>query len=426
MSNIIEPLSCISQNYNWGKLGHNSVVAQLLDNGNNIDETKPYAELWMGSHPSGPSKIKSHSMINLIDYIHQVNKEQGISLMGDIVDKQFCNDFPFLFKVLSIRTALSIQSHPDCTLAKTLFKQFPDIYKDPYHKPEIAIAITPFEALCGFRPYNQIIDFIKTIPELSDSLPKYILNDNENNCKQLLKSIVTNLLNANAELISSNLFRLEKRLSEKEEKNELDILVIKLYKQYPGDVGVFFAYLLNYLTLQTGQALFLAAGEPHAYISGDLIECMAPSDNVVRAGLTPKFKDVATLSEMLTYTTGCPGMIQPTISSTSTAHLSFQPPVDEFQVDLYDFSKLPSSSEVVQRISVPSNPGPSIFLVLEGSNITIENDKQPSNNLTNISKGTVLFVPCNTPLHLINNTSNNNNPVLIYQASVNQRVFNNM
>lgn len=78
-------------------------------------------------------------------------------------------------------------------------------------------------------------------------------------------------------------------------------LVLRLEMQYPSDVGVIAAFFLNLVKLNPGEALFLGANEPHAYLSGECVECMATSDNVVRAGLTPKHRDVQTLCSMLTY-----------------------------------------------------------------------------------------------------------------------------
>ncbi|EGC39745.1 hypothetical protein DICPUDRAFT_26332 [Dictyostelium purpureum] len=426
MSQIIVPLKCTSQNYEWGKFGTNSTVAQLLKGyakecSNIIDDNKTYAELWMGSHPSAPSKVVCNNSqnqqeeINLNDYIEREQKLNHSScIRGEIVEKRFGKDFPFLFKVLSIRTALSIQAHPDSQLAQVLFKKFPNIYKDPYHKPEIAVATTPFEALCGFRPLNEIQNFIETIPELNRSLPNLNKLDD---CKEYLKSIVTILLKADSELIKNNLHHLKERLSKLDNPSDLDRLVLKLYSQYPGDVGVFFAYILNYLILKPGQAMFLAAGEPHAYISGDCIECMAPSDNVVRAGLTPKLKDVDTLAEMLTYSTGKPGLVDPITnpSISSENYLSYVPPVDEFQVDYYHLtSKCP-------KLKANLSKGPSIALVLSGK-VSFENQSKPQSNLSDLHTGSVLFIPSNTELQFSQNDSNI--PVSIFIATVNNKIFN--
>eukprot|EP01132_Coremiostelium_polycephalum_P005247 gene5247-6530_t len=409
--NKIVPLLCVSQNYAWGNLGKTSTVAQLLPSCTEVKETTPYAELWMGSHPSGPSKvlIDTDKEVTLSEYI-EMNGHSNI--LGQKSIDRFGKDFPFLFKVLSIRTALSIQSHPDSSLAQILHQKFPSIYKDPYHKPEIAIAITPFEALCGFRPLDEIIRFIKDVPELKSSLPENLTN---NNCKEYLKQIVTSLLKQDQEIISKNLENLYQRLSSSPSKNELDRLVIKLYEQYPKDVGVFFAYILNYMVLNPGDALFLAAGEPHAYISGDCVECMAPSDNVVRAGLTPKFKDVDTLADMLTYSTGIPPLVKPLVSSDGS-HFVYQPPVDEFQVELYTLK------QTNQTTTVKSCQSPSIVLVLCGE-VSIKNQtiQQDDKKLVNQERGTILFVPANTEYTITSNS--NHQPSTIYIARLNEKLF---
>jgi mannose-6-phosphate isomerase len=150
----VVPLVCISQQYAWGKVGRDSAVAQLQDGNDNftLQEDKPYAELWCGTHPSGPSKAKINGgVIELGKWI----SDHPTETLGEEVATKW-KDLPYLFKVLSIRTALSIQAHPDRTLARTLHATQPDLYRDPNHKPEIAIALTPFEALCRFRPINRL------------------------------------------------------------------------------------------------------------------------------------------------------------------------------------------------------------------------------------------------------------------------------
>merc|ERR1712072_492467 len=104
--------------------------------------------------------------------------------------------------------------------------------------------------------------------------------------------------------IKANLGAMIDRLSALETLSPTHALIMRLHTQYPGDIGCFCPFFLNHITLQPGEAIFLAANEPHAYLSGDLAECMACSDNVIRSGLTPKFKDVELLCECLTYHTG--------------------------------------------------------------------------------------------------------------------------
>eukprot|EP00744_Colponema_vietnamica_P009259 GILI01013185.1.p1 GENE.GILI01013185.1~~GILI01013185.1.p1 ORF type:complete len:231 (+),score=64.83 GILI01013185.1:63-695(+) len=154
-------LSCSSQKYAWGKIGSDSLVARLSSASSSSPVTEePYAELWMGTHPSGPSKLASSDLL-LSEYL-----AQNPAAIGAGVAAKYGKDIPYLFKVLSVRTALSIQAHPDKTLGAQLHSSRPDLYKDPNHKPEMAIAITPFEVLCSFRPLEDIDTFVKSIPEL--------------------------------------------------------------------------------------------------------------------------------------------------------------------------------------------------------------------------------------------------------------------
>ena len=156
-------LSCPAQSYAWGKIGEESTVAKLKvgsDSSFVINTQSPYAELWMGTHVNGPAMIADGE--ELLQWLHK-----NPNAVGKVPETYPADDLPFLFKVLSIRTALSIQSHPDKQLAKQLFASRPDIYKDPNHKPEMAIALTPFEALCGFRPVSEIQYYLGYYPELS-------------------------------------------------------------------------------------------------------------------------------------------------------------------------------------------------------------------------------------------------------------------
>ncbi|EGG25126.1 zinc-containing alcohol dehydrogenase [Cavenderia fasciculata] len=418
--NKIVQLHCVAQNYNWGKYGADSAVAKLLQVSDD-DQSTPYAELWMGAHPSGPSKveIENHKLVPLKEYIEMNGGSE--KLLGSKVVERFGQDFPFLFKVLSIRTALSIQSHPDSKLAKQLHSSFPDIYKDPYHKPEIAIALTPFKALCSFRKLSEILEFIDNVKELKDTISSQLdLNQvNKNNCNLYLQSIVTALLQADSTLVANQLLLLTNRLEkERDGNNKLNQLILTLHQQYVGDVGVFFAYLLNYMEMQPGEALYLPAGEPHAYIAGDCIECMAPSDNVVRAGLTPKLKDWKTLAQMLTYTTGCPSYVTPTThESNGVKSCLFQPPVDEFEVERIQLS--PSSSYT------STHQSPSIVLLTDSSvtiNKTNYNSSSSSSNPTILRQGTVLFVPCNTELKIENQNQSTDSTLFIARVNKHQYV----
>lgn len=239
---------------------------------------------------------------------------------------------PYLFKVLSVAKALSVQSHPDKALAEKLHASRPDLYKDDNHKPEMACALTPFEAMCGFRSPTEIAAHLASVPELREmvgeeaavglinaaaSLAAATANIKsghdsvkEADFKSALRRAFTAFMTAPADAVAKHTSALESRLASRTfsdaESMSPDAVARRLCAQYPGDVGVFAPYWLNTLRLEPGQAIFLGANAPHAYLAGDCMEVMACSDNVIRAGLTPKFKDVDTLCSSLTYECGAP------------------------------------------------------------------------------------------------------------------------
>lgn len=310
---MLVPLTCPAQTYAWGKPGLESTVAQLTKAaGGEVDESKPYAELWVGTHPNGPAKTEDDAT-ELMEYL-KANPEL---VSSDKDQQEDCakNGLPYLFKILSVDKALSIQAHPDKKLAEKLHAERPDVYKDPNHKPEMACAVTQFEALCGFLPIAETIENILATPELEELLKanddaKALLENEEAlksteeaKEKENLKVLFDVLMNSEDALVAKQTEALEKRLEalSDEDLKFPNKLALRLVKDYPGDVGVFCAYFMCYRVLEPGQAVFLGANEPHAYLAGDCAEIMACSDNVVRAGLTPKLRDTPTLCSMLTY-----------------------------------------------------------------------------------------------------------------------------
>ncbi|KAF8798466.1 RmlC-like cupin [Phlegmacium glaucopus] len=267
----------------------------------------------MGTHPTSPSLVlSSHRVLSE----HLAGHPQ---LIGKPVIEKFNagdGNLPFLFKVLSIEKALSIQTHPDKQTAEILHARRPDIYKDPNYKPEMALAITPFQALCSFGPLPETAYYLNNTPELKALIPPPVMNDflsisgSSNPTgqaeKTALKNLFTSLMTANESTVHDQLEVLVKRYqsqaTESDDDDDIVQLVLRLNEQFTGDIGLFCPFVLNYVRLDPGQAIFLGAGEPHAYISGECIECMANSDNVMRAGLTPKLRDIPNLISNLTYT----------------------------------------------------------------------------------------------------------------------------
>jgi mannose-6-phosphate isomerase len=268
----------------------------------------------MGTHPSNPSKDLQTGR-TLLDLV-----QDNQALMSKEISEKYENKLPFLFKVLSINKALSIQAHPNKKLAEQLHARDPKNYPDDNHKPEMTIAITDFEGLCGFRPLNEISHFLSTVPALrqllgedeSKDFESTVKGSDETANKKALQSAFRKLMSSTKEGLEAATSALLDQASKEKDTfagsggptntgAELSELVTRLNGQFPNDIGVFVLFFLNYVTLSPGEAMFLRADDIHAYISGDIIECMASSDNVVRAGFTPKFKDVDTLTEMLTY-----------------------------------------------------------------------------------------------------------------------------
>ena len=243
----------------------------------------------MGTHPKSPSLVLSSRQV-LSEHLASHPELIGKSVIAKFNAGN--GNLPFLFKVLSIEKALSIQTHPDKKTAEILHREYPDIYKgillqylsaflknstDPNHKPEMALAITPFQALCGFRPLPEIANFLNT-PELQAHIPPSIVNifllisgsnPTELAEKAALKTLFASLMTADESIIHHQLDILVKRYqSQVTQDNDMAQLVLNLNEQFPGDIGLFCPFLLNYVRLDPGQAIFLGAGEPHAYISG--------------------------------------------------------------------------------------------------------------------------------------------------------------
>lgn len=342
----------------------------------------------MGTHPSNPSKdvTTGRSLIDLIS--------DNQALISQTVASKYGSKLPFLFKVLSINKALSIQAHPNKSLAEQLHAKDPKNYPDDNHKPEMAIAITPFEGLCGFRPLEEIVHFLDAVAPLR----RLVGEDNAKAFKEAVnhgKEDVTDekkkaLQKAFGGLMSSTSSDIEKEIPNLVDQaksegsnfagsgvastsgNILAELVQRLHGQFGADIGLFVLFFLNFVKLQPGEALFLVADDIHAYVSGDIMECMAASDNVVRAGLTPKFKDTTTLVDMLTYNyapideqkmapTEYPYVTLNRQGYSSGSEVTlYDPPIDEFAV-VRSTLKGPEAKATFEALD-----GPSIVICTEG------------------------------------------------------------
>ena len=369
-SHIVTKLSPVIKDYEWGKkLNQNGFVTQLIHNHPSLlNDIDSYAELWMGTHPSGMSTV-SDSGEPLSEWI----------------------ELNFLFKVLSIAKPLSIQVHPDKSMAQILHQTQPDLYIDDNHKPEMAIALCDgFESLVGFRPISEINQsqlfqsMMQQLIQIDSRLTKEL--GSMNDLIQLIESLL-HLDQSSIEKIQQSI------IDESNQSNDNDsILFNRLYKDYPNDVGCFFAALMNHFVLQKGEAIFIKPGQIHAYICGDIIECMACSDNVIRAGLTQKIKDVDTLCCILRQNQDESFdsiIIHPTIVN-DCCWIYESKFTDEFKVARYVIDNDQWSSRTSSYC---------IILVINGSG-TLKCTKDDNSTMINIEAGSIFCVKpgCNLEL----------------------------
>ncbi|KAH9608109.1 hypothetical protein KSS87_009390 [Heliosperma pusillum] len=419
----LERVRCSVQKYDWGKFGPNGEVYRLYIancgenvNGFAIDPNKPYAELWMGTHDSGPSYVVKNDR-NVCDVVSlecetlKVWIQNHPYVLGDKVLNKWGCHLPFLFKVLSVEKPLSIQAHPCKELAKKLHLKYPKVYKDANHKAEMAIAITKFDILCGFVDMEDLRKTLHSVPEISllvgsaavDQVANITLKDGEEETKAALRHLFTQIMTASDHMITEVLSQLISRLRKKVKLTAEEKVALWLEEKFPGDVGIIAAFFMNFMTLNPGEAVCLGPNEIHAYLSGDCIECMATSDNVVRAGLTSKQRDVETLCEMLTYKQGRPEILSGfDVEGTEESIKRYCPPFEEFEVDHCDLLE-------GKTVSLPSVASPSLFLVTRGTGLI-----RTGFSVKKIGVGDVIFSPADSKVTISSDTR-----LEIYRAGAN-------
>ncbi|KTW26253.1 mannose-6-phosphate isomerase, class I [Pneumocystis jirovecii RU7] len=274
----------------------------------------------------------------------------------------------------------------------------------------MAIALTPFEALCGFRPIDEIISFVMKVRgfrRLLGSVADVFVHEEQARQRKYEKSInyeCTESLQSQKALqtllhtlliqptehveacVKQLLLDIHERAQDEENiYKDLYEVILRLNDQFPGDIGIFCVFLLNHVRLMPGEGIFLKANTPHAYLCGEAIECMSSSDNVVRAGLTPKFKDVETLVSMLTYKCAsaseqkmAPVRFDRTVGDGEVYF--FKPPINEFNVLQIRLKK--GNIQTIEGLK-----GPSIMICTQGDGTVVAEEK-----LYSIRTGLVFFV----------------------------------
>lgn len=294
MNQIIKIIPAVKE-YAWG---NDTFIADLLS----LEKNGPKAEMWIGANRQG-SAVVSGSEERLCDVLDK--------------DPSFCgctsDDFPFLLKVLAIAQSLSIQCHPDTEQARRGFEAESEKrkrvdrslwnYQDSSQKAEMLYALTPVTAMCGFRPFDQMKTLLKAaVPNLfSEHLSEI--------------GSISELFDKIYRLDSDTLSYAEAELLKNKENLPSDVkaLVTELGDRYFGDPGVFSPLLLNIIHLNIGQAVYLRPRVLHAYIYGNGVELMNNSDNVLRAGLTPKHVDLDELENVMNAETYIPKPMVPSV-----------------------------------------------------------------------------------------------------------------
>ena len=322
------------QNYAWGS---KTALTDLygIANPNNL----PMAELWMGAHPKSSSKIEDAS--GQARSLRDVIDADKAALLGDKVAQRF-GELPFLFKVLCADQPLSIQVHPNKQASEIGFAKENAAgipldaaernYKDPNHKPELVFALTPFLAMNAFREFSEIISLLQPVSGANNAIAHFLENPNAEALSQLFAS----LLNMQGEEKSHALAVLKAALESQQGEPWETIRLIAQF--YPDDSGLFSPLLLNVVKLNPGEAMFLFAETPHAYLQGVALEVMANSDNVLRAGLTPKYIDIPELVANVKFVAK-PAAELLTQPVKNGAELDFPIPVEDFAFSLHDLSQ---------------------------------------------------------------------------------------
>ncbi|MFE0704796.1 mannose-6-phosphate isomerase, class I [Streptomyces sp. NPDC058872] len=361
--------------YAWGST---TAIPELLGT---APTGEPQAEMWMGVHPGAPSLTERGPLNALI-------AADPVRELGEPTVEKFGPQLPFLLKLLAAGAPLSLQVHPDPTQAKAghAAEEAAGIpvdapqrtYKDANHKPELICALTPFEGLCGFRPPAEAADLIAALGV--DSLKPYVDLLHAHPEEAALREVLTALLTADHTEMAHTV---AEAAAAAEALGGAHAPYATLAHHYPSDPGVIAAMLLHHVRLQPGEALYLGAGVPHAYIEGLGVEIMANSDNVLRCGLTPKHVDVPELLRIVRFEPVIdPGVLRPEASPSGEE--VYETPIDEFRLSRF----VRAEGAAPTDLTVPT---PQILLAVAG---------RPTAGEIPLGPGESVFVPAGETVEL--------------------------
>ncbi|KMV21089.1 mannose-6-phosphate isomerase, class I [Mycobacterium heckeshornense] len=354
--------------YAWGS---RTAIAEFT--GRPVPAAHPEAELWLGAHPGDPAWLETDDgEISLLDALIADPEGQ----LGSSARTRFGDVLPFLVKVLAADEPLSLQAHPSAEQAIEGYLREERLgipvsspirnYRDNRHKPELLVALQPFEVLAGFRPAGRTVELLRALA-VSD-LDPYIELLNDQSDADGLRALFTTWITAPQPdidvlipaVLEGAIHYVTSGATEFAAEAKT---VLELGEQYPGDAGVLAALLLNRISLAPGEAIFLPAGNLHTYLRGVAVEVMANSDNVLRGGLTPKHVDVPELLRVLDFTPTTEAQLRPPVHRDGL-ELIYDTPAAEFAVSVLTLA----DEHLGHEVDAPSrHDGPQILLCTEGA-----------------------------------------------------------
>jgi len=387
------------QEYAWGS---KTAIPEL--SGEKSPSENPQAELWMGAHPKAPSLVEVEGSLVSLNYFI---KRHPDGILGEKVAQRFNNQLPFLFKVIAAEKPLSIQAHPNKEQAIDGFKRENEMgipldspirnYRDENHKPEIICALTNFWALNGFRKIAEIIELAEMlgVGELNREIDILINSLNSSGLKAFFESQMFIPDEQKKMLVK----KVVEKSSELENQNIAFEWICRLNDEYPDDIGVLAPVYLNLIELKPGDAMFLDAGDLHAYLHGVGIELMANSDNVLRGGLTPKNVDVLELIRIMNFEEKKIEIIEPVEKLASEK--AYKTPAEEFELSVIELkgNKIYASD---------LNHAVEIMIVVDGEALIMDIHQ---GSAIELPKGASVLVPASVSDYRIRGRS------VIYKAS---------
>ncbi|MGJ3352545.1 mannose-6-phosphate isomerase [Providencia sp. Je.9.19] len=363
------------QHYDWGS---KTALTKLygISNPNNL----PMAELWMGAHPKASSDVIVPESNQVISLETLISSDPDKYLGKNIA--QHYGRLPYLFKVLCAAQPLSVQVHPNKTYAEVGFAKENAAgisldspirnYKDDNHKPELIYALTPFKAMNAFRPLSEIAQLLDFVSAAHPDIQLFVQSPSEEKLARLFAQIL-NLAGEQKEL-ALGVLKAALNSRQGEPWNSIKQMV----SLYPEDNGLFSPLLLNVVELQPGEAMFLYARTPHAYLEGVGLEVMANSDNVLRAGLTNKHIDITELIANIDFKpTKADDLLS--IPEKYGNIWKYNIPVEDFSFNIYSIND--------SGIAVDNNTA-SILFCIEGELVL-----SSGNDIINIGSGESIFLP---------------------------------